>query len=63
MQADIKVYAQAVLHFEALDLSTGDDSAFQKAIRDLGIARDSFMAARERLHRHISNHGCAEPKD
>ena len=57
-QADVTVYMDAIHVLELAALEVVDQAAFEKAIRDVRIAREAFMAARKRLEEHISQHGC-----
>ena len=52
------VYMDAVYVLELAALEVVDDAAFEKAIRDVRIARTAFMAARRRINDHIAAHGC-----
>jgi len=52
------VYMDAVYVLELAALEVVDEAAFEKAIRDVRIARTAFMAARRRIDEHVAEHGC-----
>ena len=58
LQADVRVYMKAVQQLEDSALKVGDDSTFDKALRDVHVAREAFIEARKRLNRHIASHNC-----
>jgi hypothetical protein len=58
LHADIRVYMEAVQRLEAAALETGNEHAFQKALRDVRVGRDAFIAARRQLNKHIAARGC-----
>jgi hypothetical protein len=53
LRADLRVYVDAVAW---LDQATGKD--FEKAFKHAEEARRAFLAAREKVNRHITSHGC-----
>ena len=54
MHADLEVYCEAVAQLSRRDGSTTLDSAYARSER----ARMAFEGARERLKKHIAEHGC-----
>jgi hypothetical protein len=57
-EADMTVYMEAVHVLELAALEVVDETAFEKAIRDVRISRKAFMAARKHLNEHVADHGC-----
>jgi len=59
VRADLRVYKIAVeaLHVAAVHPSV--ENEFDKALRDVEIAKRSFEGARDRLKTHIATHACA----
>jgi hypothetical protein len=58
MQADFRVYLEAVNGLESVAFEPDDEQDFKKLLRDVGIAHDAFIAARKLLNEHIATHGC-----
>ena len=58
LRTDMKVYRDAVEALEAAALKGTPKREFEKLANQATRAQEAFRLARERLHKHITEHGC-----
>ena len=58
VRADMKVYRQAVDALDAATINRTPANKFEKLAKDAARAQKAFERARDRLKKHVAEHGC-----